>query len=105
MKEAACIVCGKIVTKADQEEHLRSQHLGPHYFWFDGLRFKSDKPSATIAELKAMTGLGIAYQTFLEVIGDGPDRGVGDGEAVDLTHEPHFYAIPPATMFGCGSKP
>jgi hypothetical protein len=30
---------------------------------------------------------------------DGRDIYYGDGEAVDLTREPHFFSVPPASYF------
>jgi hypothetical protein len=92
-----CIVCGKLVAFTDQDEHLKANHLGPHYFWFDARKFKTDKPSDTISAIKAVAGASPLYQVFEER--DGGDLAWGDGQSVDLTHFPHFYAVPPATMW------
>ncbi len=94
-----CIVCGKDVAYTDQTEHLATSHLGPHYFWFDAQRFKSEKPSAMIKELKLIANISPGNQAFLEVPG-ATDRAIGDSENVDLTREPHLWAAPPATMLG-----
>ena len=92
---AKCIVCGKEVAYTDQQEHLATNHLGPHYFWFDAKKFKSMEPSTTMAKIKALVGASALYPVCEEIGGKQVWR--GDGEAVDLTHAPHFFAVPPAT--------
>jgi hypothetical protein len=89
-----CIVCGKRVADADAAEHLRTNHLGPHHFWFDAVKYKTDEPSLRISELKSIAGAQPMYMTFQETT-DG-DIALGDDTSVDLTHEPHFYCVPPA---------
>lgn len=53
----------------------------------------------TVAEIKRMASCSPGYQFFQERDLE-PDLGVGDAQSVDLTREPHFFAVPPATMFG-----
>lgn len=67
-------------------------------FWFDGRKFETDKPRMTMAELKALTGATPGYHAYRER--EGGDLPIGEGEAVDMAGEPHFWAAPPATMFG-----
>lgn len=94
MSEAACIVCGKIVAPQDQHDHLRSQHLGPHYFWMDGRKFRTMEPSMTGAEIKVLTNAP-NYHMYRQ----GPtDTFISDGVSVSLVSEPHFYCVPPATI-------
>lgn len=74
----------------------------PYDFWFNMRRFTSEKPRATIAELKAMANATPNYDTYKDMFGKGRDVAFGEGEAVDLTEEPHFYTVPPATMYRGG---
>ncbi len=92
---AQCIVCGKTVATTDQQEHLATNHLGPHYFWFDAKKHRTMKPSMTMGEIVVMVGASPMYLCYEDR--DNVMRGIGHGEAVDLTCEPHFCAIPPAT--------
>lgn len=94
-----CIVCGKQVVDGDEAEHLQSNHLGPHYLWFAARKFRTMEPSMTVAEIKKLVNAASGYQFFKERPGQD-DLAVGDSESVDLTCEPHFWAAPPATMFG-----
>jgi hypothetical protein len=96
MSEAACIVCGKVVAPQDQQDHLRSNHLGPHYFWLDGRRFRTVEPSMTGAQIKRLTDAPVMYPMFRED-GDWKETPIGDGIAVSLVGEPHFHCVPPAT--------
>lgn len=99
MGKRECIVCRKKVRDGDETEHLRSNHLGPHYFWVDAKKYRTMEPSMTVAEIKRMASCSPGYQFFQERDLE-PDLGVGDAQSVDLTREPHFFAVPPATMFG-----
>lgn len=47
-----CAVCGKDVRDGDETEHLRTNHLGPHYFWFDAKKYRTERPSMTGGEIK-----------------------------------------------------
>ena len=70
-----------------------------HHFFVDGTRYETDQNSLTGAQIKAQANVPAAYQLFLEVKGDQPDKAISDGEAVDVEHQPkHFYAVPPATF-------
>jgi hypothetical protein len=93
-----CAVCGKDIMPADFKDHLTTNHLGPHYFWCDGRKFRTMEPSMTGARIKALANASSGYQMFREQ--EGGDIPVSDGVAEDLTREPHFYAVPPATIWG-----
>lgn len=93
-----CAVCGKMVAPKDQKDHLQTQHLGPHYFWFDGKKHRTMKPSMTIFQLKKLLGSPVLYPVFEER--EGGDIARSDSATVDLTQQPHFYSVPPATMWG-----
>lgn len=94
MAEAKCGVCGKTVADVDQQEHLRTNHLGPHYFWFNGIRLRTEEPSMSIAAIKGLTQTGNFYTVFEKR--DGGDIDYGDGDTIDLTREPHLWSVPPA---------
>jgi hypothetical protein len=96
--EAICAVCGKAVAAPDQEEHLRTNHFGPHYFWLDGMRYRSTEPSMRMAEIKALTKCAAIYQVYQKDKHGGDNIARDDGDSIDLTQEPHFFAVPPATM-------
>lgn len=95
---AQCIVCGKTVATTDQQEHLASNHLGPHYFWFDAKKYRTMKPSMPVTDLKRLAGASPLYTVFEDR--EGGDKAWGDSESVDLTRAPHFWAVPYATTVG-----
>jgi hypothetical protein len=97
MAEAACAVCGKVVYLGDQHDHLRSNHLGPHYFWMDGRKFRTLEPSMTGLELRDLTEAPL-YPMFRDDGKGSYDFSVEDGCAVSLIGEPHFYCAPYATI-------
>jgi len=70
-----------------------------HVFFVDAKRYETAKTSLTGAEIKAIANVAPNYQLFLEEEGDRPDRGIADGEAVEITERvKHFFAVPPATF-------
>ncbi len=93
-----CIVCKKMVANTDVQEHLANNHLGPHYFWFNAKKYRTMEPSMPMVDLKRLANVPYEYQAFEER--EGGDVYFGDSEAVDLTQGSHFWAAPPATMFG-----
>jgi hypothetical protein len=93
-----CIVCKREVPQGYERDHLQANHLGPHTFWFDAKQFTVMEPSMTIAELKKLANTNAGYQFYEER--EGGDVPWSDGQSVDLTQRPHFYAVPPATMRG-----
>lgn len=94
----ACIVCGRGYAEEDQEEHLRNGHIGPFEFWFGVRKFKTSSPSMTVGELVKLANGSPLNLVFQDMFGEGQDRPVSHGMAVDLTNEPHFYCVPAATM-------
>lgn len=98
MSNRKCIVCGKDVRDGDETEHLRTNHLGPHYFWLDARKYRTEEPSLTGGAIKALGGSSAWYQLYQEQ--DGGDIAIGDGVAVSVVGEPHFWCAPPATMLG-----
>jgi len=103
--EAACAVCGRVVAAHYQSDHLQSWHLGPHYFWMDGKRFRTMEPSMTGAEIKAFTNSPNYHMYKQEPwredkqfhTTDTADF-ISDGMSVSLVGEPHFYCVPPAMI-------
>ncbi len=78
--------------KSEKKEKL-------HAFYVDAIRYETAKTALTGAEIKAIANVAPNYQLFLEEQGDKPDKGLGDGEAVEITERvKHFFAVPPATF-------
>lgn len=95
MSKRQCAVCKKEVRQGDETEHLRTNHLGPHYFWFDAREFRTDEPSMTGAELRKL--VDASPHGHLIEDRDGKEIYYSDGQAIDLTHTPHFFILLPAT--------
>jgi hypothetical protein len=93
---ADCTICGENVPLYDQADHLRFKHPGPFKFWYEGRPFTTDTPSMTVAELLKLVNGVSTYYFYMEVPGR-EDVPLSHHNAVDLTQEPHFYSIPPAT--------
>lgn len=68
-------------------------------FWFNMRKYETASPTLTIGEMVKMADASTLNHVFQDMFGAGPDRGFGHGETVDVTHEPHFYCVPPATMY------
>jgi hypothetical protein len=99
MSEAICIVCGKVVEPCNQAAHLRREHgtpIGGFKFWIDAVTHFSDKPSMLISDLRKQCNCPFGG-FFMQDI-DGEQVPYSDGQAVDLTHEPHFFILLPATI-------
>ena len=67
-------------------------------YYVDAKRYETDQTALTGAQIKASASVNPSYQLFLEEQGDHPDKAVPDSEVVDMRHDPHFYAVPPATF-------
>lgn len=94
-----CFVCGKDVRDGDETEHLRSNHLGPHYFWFDAKKYRTQEPSLAIDKIvEIVGGVSAGYQVYLESKDGSPDVGCPHGTTIDLTREPSLFSVPPATF-------
>lgn len=98
---ADCVLCGENVPLYDQADHLRVRHPAPDpkgfRFFLDGREYWSQKPSMLVAELIAMTGASPSYS--FEGERNGERVPFAHGNAVDLTQEPHFFTVPPATYY------
>lgn len=97
---AKCIICLENVDPCSQATHLRTKHATPSEgfrFWLDGRPCFADKPSMLAGDLlKAFDG--DIFGHFYQDLGNGPfGHPIGHGQAVDLTSEPHFYVLLPAT--------
>src|SRR5271168_4639415 len=95
---ANCIICNEQVHLANQAAHLRTKHATPSggfRFWWDGTLHFTDKPSMLIGDLRRACNSPVHGFVVQEV----SDKQVylSDDEAVDLTMEPHFYILLPAT--------
>jgi hypothetical protein len=70
-----------------------------HPFFVDAKRYENAKSALTGAEIKAIASVAANYQLFLEEEGDRPDKGISDGESVNIVERvKHFFAVPPATF-------
>lgn len=54
MSEAHCAVCGKVVATQDQDAHLKTNHLGPHCFWFDARKYQLQRLTAELAKVEGV---------------------------------------------------
>ena len=87
--KTACAVCGKMVAKTDQADHLRSDHLGPHYFRLNGRPYRTMSPSMRCAEiLKAME---LPMNGYLWEVRDGKEIDYSHDSAIDLTRQPQLF--------------
>lgn len=76
---------------------MSEQPVKVYKFWFGCRQFESTKPALTMGEIVKMANASPHNLCFQDMLGARPDRGIGHGERVDLTNEPHFYCTPPAT--------
>jgi hypothetical protein len=99
MPEAVCLICQEPVELGNQEDHLRTKHATPatgFRFWLDAVAHFADKPSMLIADLRKQCNV-TPHGFFVQDVG-GQWTYYSDGQAVDLTKEPHFFILLPATM-------
>ena len=94
-----CVVCKRFYAENNLDEHLQNNHLGPHEFWFDAVKYTVSAPSMTVGELVKLAGASPLNMVFREVACGGPDVALSHGECVDLTQRPHFYCAPEGTMY------
>lgn len=95
MGKRNCISCGKEIRDGDQLEHLRTDHLGPHYFWMGAREYRTDEPSMTGVEIRKLTNS--STHGMITEDRDGQWIYYSDGQAIDLTHRPHLFVLLPAT--------
>lgn len=91
-----CAVCHKMVAAHDQDEHLRSNHLGPHYFRLNGRPYRTTRPSMKSVDLK--NALDLPGNSYLWEIRNGKEIDYDDYAGIDLTQQPqlflHFHQLP-----------
>jgi len=92
-----CAVCKRMVREGDEIEHLRTNHLGPHYFFYEAREYCTEEPSMTVAEIYRrcrgeVPGIGQMFEDR-----DGERVYYAHSEAVDLTRRPHLFHDIPAT--------
>jgi len=96
-----CAVCMEMVNKADQRTHLETRHPAPaggFKFFYNGQTFYSEKPSMYVRDLLALVNGNVMGHFYMErTKRDGGDVAFAHGEAVDLTRQPRFYTLLPAT--------
>lgn len=91
----ACHICGEQVPKPEQAAHLATKHPGPHVFHYEAREYQTDKPSMLVCELLTLVKGALTYQFYEDR--NGENIPFSHGQAVDLTRDPWFYSIPPAT--------
>lgn len=84
-----CAVCHKVVAPHDQSEHLRSNHLGPHYFHLNGRPYRTVHPSMKSIDLKK--ALELPGNSYLWEIRDGKEIDYDDFAGIDLTRQPQLF--------------
>lgn len=95
--KANCVVCGEPVLPNEQAEHLRTKHAAPaggFPFWINERKYRSPAPSMTVGELLKMTDSPVTYQ-----FEDERGNSYSHENSVDLTRDPHFSLVPPATYY------
>lgn len=88
--EKICAACGKSVKDEDQDEHLRLQHLGPHYFMFNCRQYRTDKPSMLCGDLIKLCDASPYLHVYESH--DGKEIYYGHDEAIDLTRKPQLFS-------------
>lgn len=93
-----CIICRARVPVGTEAAHLAQVHpspVGGFLFYHDERRYYTDRPSMQVTEVRRLVDSSPLYQFLVDQ--GGIDVALNDGQAVDLTREPHFYSVPPAT--------
>jgi len=73
-------------------------------FFVNDTKFEVDQRSMTGAQIKAVAGVDLSFELFLEEPGaDRPDRKINDSDSVDLSAPgvEKFYTVPVATFGVC----
>ena len=79
----------------DKPDELTDKYI----FFVDNKEIVTKHPTLNGKEIKSKARIPGAYQLFLEVKGDEPDKAISDGDSVSLSAPTkHFYAVPPATF-------
>jgi len=74
------------------------------YFWVNCRRYEASSQKMTGAEIRAIANTAVNEPLIRDLNAAVPHKPpnevyVGDGEVVDLDGEPHFFTVPPATMY------
>ena len=85
------------VNKGKDEGKVTPIHIN---IFINDKKFVAPKPVMTGAEIKALGGIPAEYQLFLEEPGPKPDKGVRDGEQVELKSGMRFFGVVPGNL-GC----
>lgn len=88
-KEAVCAVCGKVVAPEDQADHLRSAHLGPHYFHLNGRRYRTMEPSMQCADV--LRALNLPIHAYLWEVLDEKEIDYSHNCAINLARQPNLF--------------
>ena len=88
-QDPVCAVCGRTVAKKDQADHLRSDHLGPHYFRLNGRPYRTMHPSMQCMEL--LSALELPMHGYIWETRDGKEIAYNHVNAIDLTRQPQLF--------------
>lgn len=102
IRSRICAVCEKEVRREDEAEHLRTYHLGPHYFYLNAVECRTEEPSMTVREIYQKFYGGVPIVGQLVEDRDGKWIYYSLTDAVDLTHRPHLFHLLPATGSSIG---
>jgi len=78
-----------------------SKANGKFKFFVNDAKFEVDQKSMTGAQIKALAGVDLSFELFLEEPGaDRPDRKINDSDSIDLSAPgvEKFYTVPVATF-------
>lgn len=71
-------------------------------FYASAKKYESVETALTGEQIKLMANISPNNPLVQDNFGNGPDRGIGDGEAVNIYESvKHFYGLIPATMHPC----
>jgi hypothetical protein len=83
------------VNKEKGEGKVAPLHIN---IFINGKKFVAPKPVMSGTEIKALGAIPAEYQLFLEEPGPKPDKGIRDGEQVELKSGMHFFGVVPGNL-------
>lgn len=80
---------------------MSDQGVKLNVFYANMSRYESYETALTGEQIKSMANASMNNHLFQDKFGDGPDIGIGDGQAVNIRESiKHFYTLLPATFGG-----
>lgn len=93
-----CAICRSSFSIDETEQHLRSAHVPPvegFLFFYNGRSYRTQKPSMLVSELLCLVWGSVTSQFYEQR--ENKMIPFSQEQAVDLTKQPWFVSIPPAT--------